>query len=433
MGLQAPAGILLAKPLADGRPQNKKTPDGYRHEALSLRLYAERRGSIAKDPVAYLTGTHHGFGRPFLPNIPQDTKAFTFAGLAVDTATPHASNPDEWAELVSYMHGTYGIWGTAYLEAIFRLADQEQSRREQEAPPPAVEVRDVPHQPMPEKGPGDTVELGLVARHPAGYLACLGLLRRCAEIPELRSTKLSWTPIEQHAVLTLPSGVTFEALCKLVEQGQGKWLNRPDCWFMGTPGFPSGKLSTDDLLMVEKKLSPAECMFLAGYLQPRPKGFQKQPFFATIGPQKLNAIVADIDRLIQPGTLERALLGKGLKEKDCSSLGLYPDTWVPRETYLSLDREKDKGVTVQNGIPWISRLALDSSWFLTLTPSGLTLIEEGVACWPTWEQPLGLVAVFRLLQVFGRRRDLVNSVYRSLPYPVSDYADFRKWPVRDVV
>lgn len=64
------------------------------------------------------------------------------------------------------------------------------------------------------------------------------------------------------------------------------------------------------------------------------------------------------------------------------------------------------------------------------TLAGLTLMDDGVACWPTWDMPLGISAIFRLLQTHPRMPHLTNSVYRSQPYPVGEYSQFWKWPIR---
>ncbi len=118
-------------------------PQGWRHEALSVRLARQHPAlNVARDPalVLWLIGSHHGLGRPFYgfadpqPHQPlpcldvEDWKlpdqesgpqslAFNFDGL-------------DWPTMFEKLKERYGIWGLAHLEAILRLADHRASEEE---------------------------------------------------------------------------------------------------------------------------------------------------------------------------------------------------------------------------------------------------------------------------------------------------------------
>lgn len=147
-----PEGPVMAKsgkPSPAGAWGRADLPDGWRHEALSVRMaLAHPRFADAHDPelVLWLIGTHHGFGRPFfgfadpaddvpVPNMrcclgmdawrpgaqpgPQSL-AFDFRGL-------------DWATMFDRLKQRYGIWGLARLETIVRLADHRASEQERTA------------------------------------------------------------------------------------------------------------------------------------------------------------------------------------------------------------------------------------------------------------------------------------------------------------
>ncbi len=143
-----PDGLALAKsggPPLPGAWKRAGLPDGWRHEALSVRMaMAHPRFAEAYDPalVLWLIGTHHGFGRPF----------FGFADLHEEASEHDLSrclDVDEWrvgagpgpqslafdydgldwATLFQRLNQRYGIWGLARMETILRLADHRASDR----------------------------------------------------------------------------------------------------------------------------------------------------------------------------------------------------------------------------------------------------------------------------------------------------------------
>ena len=133
---------MLDEPLAKSLPGarwSRHYPKGMRHEVASVALAMSNPDIFAdahdRDLVLHLVGTHHGFGRP-LPPILKDLEPqklewqvglhvlkassdFADTGLALDMA-------DRFWRLVR----RYGQYGLAWLEAILRLADHQQSAEE---------------------------------------------------------------------------------------------------------------------------------------------------------------------------------------------------------------------------------------------------------------------------------------------------------------
>ncbi len=128
----------LAKSLRRARGE-WKYPKGMRHEVASVAMIESNSDVLGpahdRDLVLYLVGTHHGFGRP-LPPIIEDPEpqvlSYTLDGhlmrsqsdlvestLALDMA-------DRFWSLVE----RYGYHGLAWLEAVLRLADHQQSAEE---------------------------------------------------------------------------------------------------------------------------------------------------------------------------------------------------------------------------------------------------------------------------------------------------------------
>ena len=126
----------LAKSLPDVRWHRGTYPRGMRHEMASVAL-AESNAHVLhlatdRDLVLHLVGTHHGFGRP-LPAIVEDDEpqilAYTFDGHELEASSDLAHGPQamDMADRFWRLTERYGYHGLAWLEAILRLADHQQS------------------------------------------------------------------------------------------------------------------------------------------------------------------------------------------------------------------------------------------------------------------------------------------------------------------
>lgn len=141
------------RPARHRAKQQAGVPDGFRHEALSVLLLrtAEDVLSNASDPelVQFLIGSHHGAGRPFFPvcldSEPCDVELdwqgryWQLSGEDRKKRELHRIDSD-WPTLLTRLTKRYGVWGLAWLEAIFRLADHSQSAIDRETREPEMET-----------------------------------------------------------------------------------------------------------------------------------------------------------------------------------------------------------------------------------------------------------------------------------------------------
>ena len=132
----------LAKSLHGARG-GRQYPAGMRHEVASVAMVKSNpdvlNGAHDRDLVLHLVGTHHGWGRP-LPPIIEDpepqTLTYTLDGHAMEGNSDLVESAlaldmtDRFWRLVE----RYGYHGLAWLEAILRLADHQQSAEEAEQP-----------------------------------------------------------------------------------------------------------------------------------------------------------------------------------------------------------------------------------------------------------------------------------------------------------
>jgi CRISPR-associated endonuclease/helicase Cas3 len=161
-------------------------PTGARHELLSSAIVAAHTSG---DDLHHLIVTHHGFARPFADAVEDESKPLPFAVRHFGLDAKHPSARQEiaaWnAELPERFWRQvrkYGWWGTAYREAVFRLADHAQSRAEQDrdwTPPPTA----APTVTLPEKAARPASFAlplpGLDGANPLAFLAALGTLVAC--------------------------------------------------------------------------------------------------------------------------------------------------------------------------------------------------------------------------------------------------------------
>jgi CRISPR-associated endonuclease/helicase Cas3 len=121
----------------------RATPEGFRHEALSVALAAKypevtELDEDDRDLVLWLIGTHHGHGRPFFPPCldPQPTtrSEVRYNDKILDARVNEAPlRLDQgWFERASLLRRRYGPWELPRLETILRLADHAASAEEQD-------------------------------------------------------------------------------------------------------------------------------------------------------------------------------------------------------------------------------------------------------------------------------------------------------------
>ena len=133
---------MLKEPLAKslpGAPRIHRYPAGMRHEMASVAMVESSSDVLGSahdmDLVLHLVGTHHGWARP-LPPIVEDPDpqplSYTFDGhgLAAGSNLADSSLALDMADRFWRLIDRYGYHGLAWLEAILRLADHQQSAEE---------------------------------------------------------------------------------------------------------------------------------------------------------------------------------------------------------------------------------------------------------------------------------------------------------------
>ncbi|MCY4509661.1 MAG: type I-U CRISPR-associated helicase/endonuclease Cas3 [Acidobacteria bacterium] len=103
-------------------------PDGERHEGLSVELMRRlgvhcHRDENSRELIEHLVASHHGWARPFIQPAQGTAMLVETLGSAVGARVTHdeaARAPARFARLQE----RYGWLGLAWLEAVFRLADQ---------------------------------------------------------------------------------------------------------------------------------------------------------------------------------------------------------------------------------------------------------------------------------------------------------------------
>jgi CRISPR-associated endonuclease/helicase Cas3 len=124
-------------------------PRGTRHEFTSVRLFEQagnrrREADHDHDLAKLLIGTHHGFGRPFVPVVmdrqPVEVR-LRHDGADLVTSSDHGLHrlDSGWTDLFWSMVRRFGWWGLAFLEALLVTADRTVSAREQQVQQSAPE------------------------------------------------------------------------------------------------------------------------------------------------------------------------------------------------------------------------------------------------------------------------------------------------------
>ena len=130
------------EPLAKSLPGARRIrgyPPGMRHEVASVAMLESNRDVLEsahdKDLVLHLVGTHHGWGRP-LPPVIEDPEpqmlSWTVDGhlLTAESSQVESSLALDMADRFWRLVERYGYHGLAWLEAVLRLADHQQSAEE---------------------------------------------------------------------------------------------------------------------------------------------------------------------------------------------------------------------------------------------------------------------------------------------------------------
>lgn len=129
-----PFDILLGKPPKQNEMGTFVDPLGWRHEFASLAILAASKKIIS--PLTYhLIGSHHGYFRPYVREVLDNKKTQPEKIILNGEVFIYDKPFDEFInKSFDELNKKYGIWGLAFLESIFRLADHAASAHQGDMP-----------------------------------------------------------------------------------------------------------------------------------------------------------------------------------------------------------------------------------------------------------------------------------------------------------
>jgi len=151
LALAAPEPLAKSSGFPMSRRERKRArslsgyPHGARHELLSVHLLERAedllRGLADPDLCLHIVAAHHGYARPFAPPVTDPepvTIAASASGRAWRGTTAHGLERAGSGVSARFWRVVrrYGWWGSAWHEALLRLADQRVSAEEQLATAP---------------------------------------------------------------------------------------------------------------------------------------------------------------------------------------------------------------------------------------------------------------------------------------------------------
>jgi CRISPR-associated endonuclease/helicase Cas3 len=224
-------------------------PKGARHEMLSVAVVSDRTDD---NLILHLIASHHGDGRPFASEMIPSTddpsavferhllgEKFLLRPADLDPATVNGSVPERFWKFIR----EYGWWGSAYLEAVFRLADHAASRAEQEnnydpTKIPRVETSTVSISAVPRKLFPLSLP-GLDGSNPLAFLAAVGAVLVADQL--FPGARLRWDCLGKwEPVLELPAPVDEDEFAARAAEQLAK--------MSGHPAFTLGELNADNLI-----------------------------------------------------------------------------------------------------------------------------------------------------------------------------------------
>jgi len=191
--------------------QRARLPRNFRHELLSTELATN--ASLTADPLSlHLIASHHGHARPWMPPCDDPTPPLVnLFRLGIEFESDRRNEAADAtlrlaiAERFWQCQRRFGWWGTALLESILRLADQQISREESEGAQRGSEDElTLSEEPLAgESLPAIITKVdcgehtltlnGIDGSNPLGMLATLGCFRVLSEDEAFVDLQLSWS------------------------------------------------------------------------------------------------------------------------------------------------------------------------------------------------------------------------------------------------
>jgi CRISPR-associated endonuclease/helicase Cas3 len=413
-------------------------PAGARHELLSAALVASQTDD---DLLLHLIATHHGMARPFADAVQENAfvtcpfKTQQLFGHSFELSTTKQRIADWNAELPERFWRVirdHGWWGSAFFEALLRLADQAQSRAEQEKDYQNQPARLIePRLPAQDKSGVRSKQMalpGLNGGNPLAFLTALGTLvlldqsaRSDSPVEWLHGgVKLSWlnqTPI-LHLIGDVPPEAGFaEFLGKLCVSTLDQHPARLTVSF-----FEPKDQDLDDkakrlrgFINLATDADRGALEWIAGHVSDGAEGVSqlmtvRKDYF----PDNLRSILGRCG----PEHIRRALFAPWDYADGLDNQSLH---WEPsedrRHAYQWNMPSGDPTRKKQGGMLGANRLALEAWPLFPSLPSGDRLSTRGFKgnranntfwTWPLWRQPLSKEAVGSILGLDAFNEDEVD-------------------------
>ena len=179
---------------------HSELPRNFRHELLSLQL-VEQAGWHSSDLVLHLVASHHGHARPWMPPcIDDDAPDVDLRMLGIDYVLHDRNESIDTrartgiAERFWRVQRYHGVWGTALLESVLRIADQQISHEESEGTQDQISS-----EPLKLSFNERTLHMsetlllgGIDGANPLAMLAALGVFRAIEEARPSHHVRLHW-------------------------------------------------------------------------------------------------------------------------------------------------------------------------------------------------------------------------------------------------
>lgn len=438
--------------------QRSQLPPRFRHELLSSQLAQRLLPDL--DPLTqHLIEAHHGYARPWFPAWLDDAPTdVDLQPLGIDCQLTADQRHDaaetgvrlQAAERFWTLQNRYGVWQTALLESILRLADQQVSREESSGVSrvvspacafPQAPVEGTSGTPTEANGTGWRAELaGLDGSNPLAFLAAIGLLRLLHEATPEAAIKMHWEVIGGvwAAVLTTASPLAHDgwfdeqlsqiadrelaSVLSLIDEDKGKIISSPQQYGAVAQrtlqSFLSGNASRSD------------CDFLTALGSEMSRRVEQKKETDAIeyselymtrgsGHQRMLELAHNIRQATNHQHLAKASLSPWCYDDPGKSMNLRWDPLDDRQYAKRwLNPSNDPSQTVWGA----NDLAFEA---LPLFPTGIVngrlqtaafhrVPKQGTFfTWPIWVSPLSLPVVRSLLQCSQWQRDAVDGVALS--------------------
>ena len=418
--------------------QRSELPQGFRHELISSQII-QTVGLCEDELVLHLVEAHHGHARPWFPAwVDPNPLSINLHSVGIKASLESPTRQEafetqtrvEAAERFWGLQERLGVWQTAFLEAILRIADQQVSSEETLGLSANVSATNLGlTNPASQQTPSLKSRLyavpliGLDGGNPLAFLASIGLLRLLVNsnpglvirmhwevhgglwVPVLSSTETIETEWLESQLANIASRDLPVAL-SAIDDGTGKVTSDPQQFYSVAQRALKRLLANNSL--------PNECDFISALgnelSRKREQGketdsieFSELYMTRGSGHQRMLEIARNIRQATKPEHLRKSLLELWKYDDDGKSLNFR---WDPLDDRQYAKRwqnpSNDPSVTVLGA----NDLAIES---LPFFPTALVAGRLETTAfrrrrrlgtfftWPIWTHPLSLNVIASLL------------------------------------